>query len=139
MPDRPAEPEPLHRGRCACGQLEVTLRGPLPSTSMCHCRACQRRTGSVFGVQLRVPEDRFACTGELSFFTRQGEEGEVTFRFCPRCGSTVWWTLDGLPGSVSIAAGALAGSPIPPPTFSVYEERMPPWVSLPESIETHWD
>ncbi|MEO0325119.1 MAG: GFA family protein [Myxococcota bacterium] len=63
----------------------------------------------------------------------------MTFHFCPRCGSTLWWTLDGLPGSVTIAAGALAGAAIPAPTFSVYEERMPPWVPLPATIETHWD
>ncbi|MEM1414491.1 MAG: GFA family protein [Myxococcota bacterium] len=129
---------PIHSGRCHCGQVDVTLRGPLPPPSMCHCRACQRRTGSVFGVQVRVPKERFSVRGEVATFTRRGE-GEVCFRFCPGCGSTVWWTLDGFPDSVSVAVGILAGTPIPAPTFSVYEERMQPWVPLPESIETHWD
>lgn len=127
-----------NEARCDCGQLRVTVSGELPATSVCHCHACQRRTGSVFGVQLRVSAERVRVTGESSTYERRGE-GLVTMHFCPKCGSTVYWTLDGFPDSISIAAGAFAGQPVPAPTFSVYEERMHAWVQLPDTIETHWD
>lgn len=127
-----------HTARCACGQLRVTVRGELPPTSICHCRQCQRRTGSAFGVQVKVPEERVAFEGEASTWERRAE-GLVTTRFCPRCGTTVWWTIDDMEGVIIIAGGTFAGAPLPAPTFSVYEERMHPWVRLPDTIETHWD
>ncbi len=44
---------------CCCGALRALPSTPPVRVSMCHCTACQRRTGSVFGVQARsVYEDR---------------------------------------------------------------------------------
>ena len=132
------EMAPTHTATCCCGQLRATVEGPLPSASVCHCRQCQRRTGSVFGVQARFPKERVSIEGRSTAFVRWGE-GEVTLYFCPTCGSTVYWRLDGLPDSVIIAVGAFANADFPAPTFSVYEARQHPWVQLPDSVTTHWD
>ncbi|MEM9069158.1 MAG: GFA family protein [Myxococcota bacterium] len=128
-----------HEATCACGHLRVHVEGDLPGTSICHCRQCQKRTGSAFGVQVKIPNERVRIEGTFKVFERRGE-GVVTLHFCPECGSTVYWRLDGMPDVVVIAAGAFAGSTVPPPpVFSVYEDRMHPWVHLPDSVETHWD
>jgi hypothetical protein len=37
--------------QCSCGQLRVQMRGEPVRVSMCHCLACQRRTGSTYGAQ----------------------------------------------------------------------------------------
>ncbi|WP_449090106.1 MULTISPECIES: GFA family protein [unclassified Rhizobium] len=39
------------RARCASGQLSITTEGEPVKISACHCRECQRRTGSAFGWQ----------------------------------------------------------------------------------------
>jgi hypothetical protein len=65
-----------------------------------------------------------------------GDEGtKVTFRFCPKCGSTVYYTVDDQPESVAIPVGAFADPSFPSPTFSVYEDRMHSWVNMPTDIE----
>ena len=65
-----------------------------------------------------------------------GDEGtRVTFRFCPDCGSTVYYTLGGVDGAVAIPVGACADPQFPSPVFSVYEERMHSWVAMPPGIE----
>lgn len=104
--------------------------------SVCHCLACQRRTGSVFGAQARFPRESVTVVGTSVEYVRVGDEGTTcTFRFCPRCGATVYYTLGELPQFVAIPVGAFAEPSFPAPAFSVYEQRMHSWVSMPGGTE----
>jgi hypothetical protein len=121
---------------CSCGQLQAHVTADPIRVSVCHCLACQRRTGSVFGAQARFAVDAVTTAGRASEFVRVGDEGSsATFRFCPDCGATVYYTSDAFEGFVVIPVGAFADPAFPPPVFSVYEERMHPWVGLPPGIE----
>lgn len=125
--------------RCACGQLSAEVEGEPVRISVCHCHACQRRTGSAFGAQARFPKERVRVAGESTEFVRVGESGGVIrFRFCPQCGSTVYYAMDGAPDTVAVALGAFADATFPPPTFSVYEARKHAWVELHGELE-RWD
>jgi len=82
---------------CSCGQLSVTVTEEPVRISVCHCLACQRRTGSVFGAQARFRATAVQANGESLTYVRVGDEGHrATFHFCPQCGSTVHWRLEGL-------------------------------------------
>jgi hypothetical protein len=106
---------------------------------MCHCLACQRRTGSVFGVQARFPEDCVRVEGRYSDYLRISDEGEeCTFHFCPDCGATVFYTAPTMAGFVAVPVGAFADPGFPSPTVSVYETRQHAWVVLPETVEVHY-
>ena len=121
---------------CSCGQLIAHVTGDPVRVSVCHCIACQRRTGSVFGAQARFPATSVTIEGTSKEFIRVGDEGgRVSFRFCPECGSTVFYTAEGLDGSIAIPVGAFAEPMFPAPSFSVYEERMHSWVCMPPGIE----
>ena len=113
------------------------MSGDPVRVSVCHCFACQRRTGSVFGAQARFPRESVEITGRSTTYERIGDSGEnrAVFHFCPVCGSTVYYTLSGMPGVVAIPVGAFADSSFPPPAFSVYEHRKHAWVRMPENIE----
>ena len=96
---------------CRCGQLTATCEGEPVRTSVCHCLECQKRTGSAFAAQARWPEDRVVISGEASVWQRTADSGHVaTYRFCPRCGSTVAYVVEGWRGVVAILS---APSPIP--------------------------
>ena len=121
---------------CSCGQLQAHVTSDPIRVSVCHCLACQRRTGSVFGAQARFASSSVTITGATKEYVRVGDEGSrTTFRFCPECGSTVFYTAEGLEGSIAIPVGAFADPKFPSPTFSVYEERMHSWVSMPPGVE----
>lgn len=121
---------------CSCGQLQVRTDAEPVRISVCHCLACQRRTGSVFAAQARFPTEAVTILGESVEYVRVGDEGtRGTFRFCPRCGATVYYTNDDRPESVAIPVGAFADPGFPAPTVSVYEERMHFWVSMPDDME----
>lgn len=121
---------------CSCGQLSAKVSGEPVRISVCHCYACQRRTGSVFGAQARFPRDAVEISGEGTEYVRVGDEGGGTrYTFCPMCGSTVFYVADDEEERIAIPVGAFADSSFPPPTISVYEARMHSWVAVPEGVE----
>jgi hypothetical protein len=130
----------LRQASCSCGQLCLAVTGEPIRVSVCHCLACQRRTGSVFGAQARFARSAVTVTGTSHTWERVGDEGSrVTFHFCPHCGSTVYYDVAGYDvESLAIPVGAFADPGFPQPVFSVYEARMHAWVRMPEGIE-HMD
>jgi len=95
---------------------------------MCHCLDCQRRTGSAYGIQARFPVDTVTISGDSKVFTRTADSGnQLTFHFCPVCGSTVHYQIATRPDLIAIPIGAFADPAFPPPTVSVYEARRHPW------------
>jgi hypothetical protein len=121
---------------CSCGQLTAQVTGEPVRVSICHCLACQRRTGSVFGMQARFHREDVVLSGASSEYVRVGDEGSrVRFHFCPHCGSTVYYQPEGLEAYLAIPVGAFADPGFPPPRVSVYEERMHSWVVPPPEAE----
>ena len=92
---------------CHCGQLHLAVEGEPFAVSICHCLACQRRTGSAFGMQ----------AGD--------------------CGSQVFYTEPTEVDLIVVSAGAFADPSFPAPTESGYDSRRHPWVGLPESVARH--
>jgi hypothetical protein len=125
-----------HDATCSCGQLRLTAEGEPVRISMCHCLACQRRTGSAFGIQARFPAERVHVEGRSSEYVRVSDHGEERrFHFCPECGATVYYHLPSQPDLVAVPIGAFADPSFPPPRVSVYESRRHPWVTVPAGAE----
>jgi hypothetical protein len=125
---------------CSCGQLKLTAEGDPIRVSMCHCLACQRRTGSAFGIQARFASDHVSVTGRYSDYVRISDEGGegTTFHFCPDCGATVFYELGAESDVVAVPIGAFAEPDFPPPTRSIYESRRHPWLAIEAPME-HYD
>jgi hypothetical protein len=114
------------------------VEGEPVRVSVCHCLACQRRTGSAFGYQARFPRDRVRITGQAREYVRTSDEGEDrTFTFCPECGATVAYALGSAPDVVAVPVGAFADPAFPEPRFSVWESRKHAWVTLPPGAERY--
>jgi hypothetical protein len=121
---------------CSCGLLTAEVEGDPLRASVCHCLACQRRTGNVFAAQARFLRSQVRITGTGKEFSRVGDAGtKATFTFCPECGATVYYLIEASPEHIVIPVGAFADPAFPPPVFSVYEDRMHPWVSLTAEME----
>ncbi len=122
---------PTRTASCSCGQLRIQVEGEPRGVGMCHCLACQRRTGSVFAA-LASFSAPFEVFGTAAEYIRTGDQGaRFIFRFCPICGTTVFHSEEGVDDSVGVAVGAFADPNFPAPTVSVYDCRRHPWVTLP--------
>lgn len=127
---------PTRTASCSCGQLTAVTTAEPIRVSACHCFACQRRTGGVFASQARFPAASVTLSGLSTQYVRVGDSGgRATFHFCPACGSTVYYTLEGREDAIAIPVGAFADPGFPAPSFSVHEERMHAWVRMPPDIE----
>ena len=116
---------------CRCGQLQARCEGEPVRVSVCHCLACQKRSGSAFAAQARWPDAQVTVTGETSTWVRTADSGHrVTYSFCPVCGSTVAYVIDGWPGVTAVPLGAFADPSFPSPRFSVYENRRHGWTCV---------
>jgi hypothetical protein len=125
---------------CSCGQLKIACEGGPVRISMCHCLACQRRTGSAFGIQARFPRERVSVEGRAAQYERIGDEGgRVTFHFCPVCGATAYYEASFMDGFIAVPVGAFADPNFPPPTIAVYEARRHRWAVMPELQVEHID
>ncbi len=122
----------IREASCCCGAIRLRCAGEPVRVSVCHCLECQRRTGSAFAAQARFArKDVEFISGAPSTFVHKGDSGSTsTRRFCPACGSTVWWSPDAEPDRIYVATGAFADPGFPPPRVSVYSERKHPWVEL---------
>ena len=77
---------------CHCGQLRLEVDGDPFVVSICSCLACQRRTGSAFGMQAAFRPDQVRVNGRFSDYARISDEADQkthVFHFCPECGSQV--------------------------------------------------
>lgn len=109
---------------CSCGQLCARVIGDPVRVSICHCLACQRRSGSVFAQQARFVREHVTVTGHSALYSLAGDTGSrATFHFCPQCGATVFYEAEGLEAYLIIPVGAFADPDFPAPTVSVYESR----------------
>lgn len=79
-------------GGCTCGNVRYTCTAENPAVYACHCTACQRRTGSAFGVSLRVPTESLKIeTGNLKQVGRAAESGNtIVHNFCADCGNAIF-------------------------------------------------
>ena len=123
--------------QCLCGSLRATVSGEPPLLSyLCHCHACQRRSGAAVhsGAYFHKPQVRYE--GPTKIYRRTADSGfGVRLYFCPECGTTVYWETDKYPDRCGIAVGCFADPTFPPPTLSMYEESKHPWLGLPAAIE----
>jgi hypothetical protein len=116
---------------CSCGSLRVEVMSEPQSVVACHCIACQRRTGSVFGVGAYFPAEHISVAGESRTFVRPTAAGhQFTTHFCPTCGTSLYWSSGKNPGLVGVAVGAFAEPSFPAPVRSVWERSMHPWARI---------
>jgi hypothetical protein len=117
------------RGACACGAVRYECTAEPVLSVLCHCRDCQRTTGSGHGAELMVPSAAFAFTsGEPRYYALTGDSGNVVSRgFCVTCGSPLVARSSGFPDLMAIHAGSLDDPGCYQPTQHVFLSSAQPW------------
>jgi hypothetical protein len=131
-------------GGCACGLVRYRLESLPMFVHCCHCRDCQRQTGSAFAVNALIETDRITLLSgdpeSVAVPTDSGRPHRI-FR-CPACRTAVWSEYGGRSALRFVRVGTLDDSAALAPDVHIYVRSKLPWVRLPESIpafEAYYD
>lgn len=126
------QPENLSGG-CQCGDVRYLLQGAALRLNVCHCRACQRQSGSAFGMSLIIKPAIFALqAGALRTFVTATDSGRnKTCAFCPRCGVRIYNATSAL---MALKAGTLDDTSWLQPDAHYWTSRKQHWTSLPDDL-----
>ncbi len=127
--------------QCHCGSLHAIASGEPVSSYLCHCKACQRRTGTVVHARAYFLTKNARFEGDDKVHPRVADTGfGVDCHFCPNCGTTVYWVSDKRPDYRGIAVGCFADPTLPAPPRSTWEASKHPWLGLPsDMVYQQWD
>ena len=122
--------------QCHCGSLRAITSGEPLLVGICHCKACQRRTGALAASVAAFAKAQVTIEGQTKVFDRYGQSGrKVRFYFCPNCGTSLYWEADARPDAYILAAGTFADPNFPPPSVSIFEESKHSWMQLPDGTK----
>ncbi len=125
-------------GGCQCGRVRYRLVGEPLFLSVCHCKECQRQSGSAFGMSMLVPEANLTVEGTLKSFERSSESGRpVRCHFCPECGTRIYHAISYAAGAVNLKPGTLDDTSWLEPRLQAWTRSKQPWVALPEGLLQH--
>jgi hypothetical protein len=126
-------------GSCLCGALKYTGNTEILFTVACHCRACQKSTGTAFSVVVGVKRPDVTITGDtLKTYEDVGDSGQPTYRhFCARCGTTIMAELAIRPDLACIKAGTLDHREELHPQSHVYWRDHQEWIRTLDTLPKH--
>ena len=122
---------PHFTGGCLCGAVRYAADAEPLFVGICHCRDCQKASGSAFATVIGIPEAALAVTGTVKTFTDRGDSGKaMDRRFCPDCGSSLFDVAEAMPGAVMVLAGTLDDPSWVQPAVEIFCDSAQPWVAL---------
>ena len=131
-------------GGCACGAVRYRLGAAPMFVHCCHCRDCQRQTGSAFVLNALIETDRISLlSGDpapVAVPTDSGRPHEI-YR-CPACQTALWSDYGGRPALRFVRVGTLDDPAALTPDVHIYTRSKLPWVRLPEGVpafEAYYD
>ena len=122
---------PQMTGGCLCGQVRYTANAEPMFAGVCHCKDCQKETGSAFNIVVAVPVSAVSIQGPAKAYTQKGDSGQdVVRRLCPNCGSTITSEPAAMAGASILRVGTLDDPSWVKPQMEIYCDSKQPWVSL---------
>jgi hypothetical protein len=115
-------------GGCLCGRVRYESAGDALFAVFCHCRDCQKTSGTGGVPVMGVPKAAFRVTGETKQYILPGGSGKQAIRhFCPHCGSLLFGTPEVVPHVVTIYVGSLDDPNVFKPTYAQFTRDRPAW------------
>jgi hypothetical protein len=123
-------------GGCACGAIRYGAFGQARYMGNCHCRDCQRATGSAYFPAVLIKRSDFKLKrGEPSWFERMSDSGHaMSHGFCSKCGSPLLLKNEVNEGAIMLFAGSLDDPSLYRPSRNIYVNSAQHWDFMDSSL-----
>jgi hypothetical protein len=119
-------------GGCNCGAVRYEVTEPLVGAGYCHCKRCQRRTGTAASVNANPAPGSFRITaGKDRLRSWKPSDGAEKW-FCGECGSAMFSSGPGDPDSIGVRMGTFDGDPAIRPSVRKFVAYAAPWEPIPD-------
>jgi len=126
-------------GGCLCGRVRYEVTEPLVSAGYCHCKRCQRRTGTAASFSVRiVPGSLRILSGEELIHSFEPPDGFAKV-FCSDCGSALWSRNPEDPDVISIRLGTFDEDPGIRPSYRQFVAYAAAWEPIPDDGLPRYD
>lgn len=98
----------INKGGCVCGNLRYETDGDPDRIVFCHCKFCQRATGTAYLLEAMFSRTKFKLTsGRPAQYTltSAGSGKQLTINFCPTCGTKIYLDLERVPNDIGLYTG----------------------------------
>ena len=121
-------------GGCTCRALRYRATAAPMFVHCCHCRWCQRETGTAFALNALIETDRIdLIAGDLEAVATPSASGRgQEILRCPACKVAVWSHYGGFNKLSFLRVGTLDNPDAMPPDIHIWTGSKQPWVRLPE-------
>ena len=123
-----------HDGGCTCRYVRYRMISKPMFVHCCHCRWCQRETGTAFALNALIEADRVQLLhGEVEVIDTPSNSGKgQRISRCPRCRIALWSNYGGAGDLIRfVRVGTLDEPDRLPPDIHIYTMSKQPWVALP--------
>jgi hypothetical protein len=126
-------------GGCLCGGVRYESIGEPLFSLLCHCRDCQRQSGSAFIAAMRVPAEGFRVTrGAPRLYASTSDAGNrVTRAFCGECGAPLFIRVSSRPDIVGLRVGSLDDPSAFRPEAHIFVKSAQPWDHMHPELPQH--
>jgi hypothetical protein len=123
-------------GRCLCGQIQYAANADPAIIAVCHCKNCQKQTGTAFSVIVGIPKSAISIQWKLKTFRDIGDSGQAVERnFCSECGSPIITDVAVMPELTFVKAGTLDDTSWLVPKIHIYCDSAQHWSLIPEDCQ----
>jgi hypothetical protein len=119
-------------GGCLCGAVRFRATGAAIATTLCHCSLCRRAAGAPLTAWAMFPRD--AVVLERGDLTLYASSPGVERGFCGRCGTTLSFGADFLPGLIDLTIASFDEPARVPPQFHMWESERIPWLAIGDDL-----
>jgi len=122
-------------GGCACRAVRYRVEAKPLVVHCCHCRWCQRETGSAFVLNALVEAEQVkVLAGELEIVDTPSHSGKgQKIARCPKCRVALWSNYNWPGPSIRfVRVGTLDDPDRVPPDIHIFTSSKQPWVVLPQ-------
>lgn len=115
-------------GGCSCGNFRFEFKGELVMAVHCHCKNCQKSSGTGSAAVFATNRSNYVFTGKTSSYKYIGDSGKVVERhFCPTCGSPLFSDVEILPDLIFARIASLDEPSQIKPSMHIYCDSSQVW------------
>ena len=125
-------------GSCLCGQVKYQSEADALLTVLCHCKNCQKQSGTTYSTNIAMPRGSLNIEGEMAVYVDTGDSGlKVNRYFCGNCGSSIMSEPEAIETLSIVKVGTLDDTSWVRPSMEIYCDSAQDWTKVIPELQSH--